>query len=178
MADEIKDSDFLDEEEEGTPVPPEASLEEKVAKLEEQNKRLFARAKTAEEKLKEEKKEKDEPVHSQTPPASVPPVQTLDIEGVLQLQSEGFSQDEILKLGKYAKELRKPLHEVAKDPLLKAGIEKERERKKVEQATPSPSSNSPEVQGKTWDKMTDEERRAALPQILQSRAKQFQGEAM
>lgn len=51
-----------------------------------------------------------------------------------------------------------PTKETLADPFVKGGLEAIRARKRVENATPSPSNRSSAVDGKVWTEMTAEER--------------------
>ncbi|MBK9272787.1 MAG: hypothetical protein IPM48_14475 [Saprospiraceae bacterium] len=83
----------------------------------------------------------------------------VSIESVLDLRTKGYSDAEILAFNKYAKKMNVPISEIIEDPFIKAGIEAERQKAKVEQTTPNPSNGTMTVKGKTWAQMTPEERK-------------------
>jgi preprotein translocase subunit SecD len=83
-----------------------------------------------------------------------------DIETVLEMRAKGYSDSELLTLRKYAKRMSVPISEIADDPLIKSAIEVERQKAKVEQNTPTPSSGTQTVKGKTWAQMSSDERKA------------------
>src|SRR3990167_10117992 len=86
---------------------PEAAQEVAVQEILEKNKKLFARAKKAEEErktLKEKLASLDKVEVAKTQPASATEPQSRDeIEEVLDLRSQGFSDSDILSARKYAK---------------------------------------------------------------------------
>lgn len=103
----------------------------------EAEKKLYARVKKAEE---ESKKLRDE-LAKRTPEPSAPQAPD-DIETVLRLRSEGYSDKEVLDIRSKAKKYNIPIASLLEDDLLKAGIEANRQKAKVEQATPAPSARS------------------------------------
>ena len=74
------------------------------------------------------------------------------------LIADGYQDEEIAFLERNQSKGQSIL-EVAKDPFVKGGIETLRADKKVEQATPNPSSGSVRVDKKTWGEMSPEDRR-------------------
>ena len=143
---------------------PEAAQEVAVQEILEKNKKLFARAKKAEEErktLKEKLASLDKVEVAKTQPASATEPQSRDeIEEVLDLRSQGFSDSEILSARKYAKKMNAAISEVLNDEYFKAGVEARRSKVKSEQATPSPSNRTTTVQvnGKSWDQLSAKER--------------------
>lgn len=127
-----------------------------TAQLEATNKELFARAKKAEDEVKRLRDEHN------APPAPAPrpdlPPQSDDIEAVLQLRSEGFSDKEILSVRAEARKLRTSVADLLQNETFKAGIEAQRAKARVESAQPAPSNHSPKVDGKTFRDMKPEER--------------------
>lgn len=156
--------------EQGTEAEPEIvdstpegdeSLDDMRAKLQktnELNKRLFNRAKDAETELKKHKKGKTEDAKA--------PTQSDEIEQVLSLRAEGYTDGEILSLRTYAKKMNTTIREVASDEFIKAGIETKRAKLKASEATPPPSNRSVTVKGKTWETMTDAERRTNFSSVV------------
>lgn len=130
-------------------------------KLAESRSKIYARAKAAEEKLKEIKKEK--PVEKEVHTSTV----VDEVEAVLQLKANGFSDAEVLEARRYAKRTNQPLPDVTKDPILSAYIEKNREKKNVEQATPSPSGRTSTQATSDYASAKNEaERRAAFEKMV------------
>jgi len=115
---------------------------------------------TESRKKLEEDNEKMKVELAKVNPPAVQNVSEDQLETILNLQSQGYSNAEILSLRKYSKTMGKTVAEIAEDSLIKAGLEAERTKTKVEQATPSPSSRTFQVQGKTWNEMNEGERKA------------------
>ena len=162
---ELQDSQTPESEESlDSLATPEAAQEVAVQEILEKNKKLFARAKKAEEEKKSLKEklaslEKVEVVKTQ--PASAVENQPKDeIEDVLNLRSQGYSDSEILSARKYAKKMNSSISEVLGDDFFKAGIEAQRSKVRSEQATPSPSNRTSVVQvnGKSWDQLSAKEK--------------------
>ncbi|MGI8467736.1 MAG: hypothetical protein ACR2N3_04720 [Pyrinomonadaceae bacterium] len=112
----------------------EESIEDKMAKLEEQNRRLYARL----------QKTKDKPEVTVKETVKVEPKKKDDDEiDRLRLEARGFldesEQDIILK---YSKGLGIPLTEAVKDDLITSKIEKMRQDQKTENAIPNPSGKA------------------------------------
>lgn len=139
----------------GEPTPePSTPKVEMVPKTEVD--KLYARAKQAEEG---EKRLKEELAAFKQAPAPTPAPQADDIEAVLRLRSEGYSDKEILEVRSKAKKYGVPIVNLLEDDLIKSGIEAGRAKAKVEQATPQPSTRSnPTVGGKEFNQMTPDER--------------------
>jgi hypothetical protein len=104
-----------------------------------------------------------------TVPATVETPKTDDIETVLSLRADGYSDSEVLTLRKYSTKMGLPISEVLQDPILKAGFEAKRQEAKVAQSTPNPSNGTFSVQGKAWDQMTKDERRANYNSAIQGK---------
>lgn len=91
-----------------------------------------------------------------------------NIDAVLQLRSEGFSDKEILELRDYSRKMKLPLAEVAKDPLIKAGMAARKAEQEVASATPASSNRSTTVVGgKAYGDMTPEEQKANYTKVLE-----------
>lgn len=134
-------------------------------KLVEQNKKLYARLKKAEERAKAVPKE-EKPV--------APKVEaTDDTDTLLTLMSEGKTPSEIKTLREYSRKMNKPISEVANDPVLKAGLEALRQKAQTEAAIPSPSKRSATFKGKTLQEViatgSPAEAQAAIEQLAASR---------
>lgn len=56
------------------------------------------------------------------------------------------------------------------DPFVKAGIEGLRAKKRIENGTPSPSSNSPKINGKTFEEMDDADRAKNYEAMMRAKA--------
>lgn len=158
------------EETETTPkeTPEETSTEESVedqlVKAKEENKKLYARTKQAEEG---EKVVKDKlsaiisPVKETPSETPSTPTVTSDIEERVDLRMDGYSQDEIAFIKRNQVE-GKSLAETAKLPYIEKGIEGMRADAKVEEATPPPSGHSPTIEGKKVSDMTPKEKQENL----------------
>lgn len=136
------------------------SLQTEIAKKKhwrEKYQKVGSELEEAKKKLAEYEAKKTE----EKTPSSVTTTSTPDeIEVVLNLRSLGKTDGEILKLRQYARMMNRPISEVMEDPLINAGLEAERQKAKVEEATPNPSAGTFTVQGKTWAQMTTDERKA------------------
>jgi hypothetical protein len=165
---DIELSDFgIEDDNEGLPQIPEtnkviqtltaqkAHYREKSLKSSEENMLL----KQEIEKLKKGNE-------SVTPQTSTPPKED-ELTSVLQLQAQGYTQAEILKLRDYSKLMNKPISEVAEDGLIKAGLEAERAKTRVENQTPAPSNRSVSIEGKTWKDMNEEERKSNFGKLTE-----------
>ena len=149
---------------------PEATQEVATQELVEKNKKLFARAKKAEEDRKSLKEKlvalekKEEAVASKPTPANVH--QSGDeIEDVLNLRSQGYSDAEVLTARKYAKRMNTTISEVLNDTFFKAGIDAQRTKAKSEQATPAPSNRtSVAINSKNWESLSPKERQENISQ--------------
>jgi|GEM_PF-5627880 len=112
----------------------------------------------AQKTIEENKKLQEELTKYKSAPES-PKASPDDIETVLDLRSQGFSDGEVLKLRHYSKKMNTPISEIVNDPFIRAGIESEREKSKIQIATPKPSNRAISVGGKSWSEMSDKERR-------------------
>lgn len=119
-----------------------------MQKLIEQNKKLYARAKKAEEKAKAAPKA--DPIDK---PVSQKSEQVDELDVVLALQAEGKTPAEIKTLREYSRRMNKPIHEVAADPILKAGLEALRKQEQTQSAIPSPSKRSFTYKSKPLDEV-------------------------
>lgn len=128
---------------EETESPDDAEL------LKEKNKKLYARAKTAEEEARKYKdrlaayeaklqKLANQPAEKTSSPA----VPFDEIEDRVDLRLKGFTREEISYVESYAKGQGKKLREVAEDPFVLSGIDGLRAKAKVAQAIPPPSTGS------------------------------------
>lgn len=161
--------DTPEPDEEGEPLEtlatPETVDNTKLQELAENNKKLFARAKKAEDKLKALK---DKPVAE---PAATPAAPLDELDAVLELQSKGFSPNEVREAKAFAKRTGQTLNAVASDKYFTAGIEADRAKQSVEQATPAPSSRTLSVGNKTWAEMTPDERKANFGKVMEGAAR-------
>lgn len=130
---ELQDSQTPDDNADVEQAPQDDSVNS--AELVEKNKQLFARAKKAEEELKE-LRSKPESIKQEV--SSQPD----EIDTVLQLRTEGFTDEEIRELRGQAKKFGVGVSEVVSNPLIKEGIEARRAKRQVEQNTPPPSSRT------------------------------------
>lgn len=109
--------------------------EDTIETLKEKNRKLFERAKKAEEKLKKEKPD----VEQRSSPTSVDPDL---IDTKVELRLAGHNSDEIKFMENYARGSNKKLSEVSNLPEIKSAIEGMRNKKKTDQGTPAPSPRS------------------------------------
>ena len=143
-----------------------------IEKLVETNKRLFARAKKAEEELKSYKpKEKPE---AKEKPSEELQFTDLKTREVLELRAEGYSDAEILQLHEQASRFGTPISKLKDNPLIKEGMEALRKKAKAAQATPAPSSRSSSLslKGKSYGELkTDTERREAFNSMIRGKSR-------
>lgn len=155
---ELQDSQTPDESETleslATPETVEAS---QAVELAEKNKKLFARAKQAEEDRKRLKEELAAIKQPKAPQQTPQEPKTDDIESVLSLRAKGHSDAEILTLRKYARKMGVSIDEVMNDPFIMSGIEAERAKAKVDSNTPPPSSRSVTLREKPVDQLSDKD---------------------
>lgn len=159
------------------PSPDDADIEAVRAhnkSILEQNKKLFARAKSAEEKAK---KLRETPPTPPAPSPDIPPTTPQGGSGdelteVLSLQERGFSNGEILSLREKSKLYKIPLATFLKDETVLAGIEAQRAKRKADAATP-PSSprGTPLKPAKPFSKMTPDEKQAHFEEIRKRHTK-------
>ncbi len=89
---------------------------------------------------------------------------------VLRLKDKGFSDNEILSLEAYAAKTNRNIGSLVDDELIMAGIEKQREAKRSEQATPPPSSAPTiKVGEKTFAEMSKSERTSNWGKIVEGK---------
>lgn len=118
--------------------------------LVEKNKKLYARAKKAEEEAKLFKEKFVASEAKLNKQASKPKDTSSESQGNVReevreyakLYSQGYSDDEVDQAVTFAKATGKRPTEVVNDDFFKAGIEAMRAKAKVAQATPSPSTSS------------------------------------
>ena len=129
--------------------------------------KVFARAKRAEEKLKTGSTA-SEPVERESAPSAKAEESGagISVEQVLSLRNDGYSEGEILNLTRKARSLGVQVDRLLTDDTFKAGLLAEREIAKVESATPTPSTSSPKIGGKTFEEMTAPERKANWDAII------------
>jgi len=135
-----EDTDLLElgaEDEDFNDDAPQETPEQKIARLEEQNKKLFAR-------IKKQKEKKADP--KEQPKA---PGQNFDSEAIkselrdeLRLEAQGYNEDEKQVILKASKALGISPLEAAKDDIVKGKIEQMREEIKTQNAIPSPSGKA------------------------------------
>src|SRR3990167_3986318 len=117
---------------------------------------LLGKEREARMKLEEEIKRRDSVIQKETFQTQV---KNDDIEAVLRLQVEGHSTEEVLHLRTYARKMGIPIDEVAKDPIIKAGLEVVKQKAKAVQGTPAPSNRvNPIVDNRPWEALTPKER--------------------
>lgn len=106
-------------------------------------KEKFERERDSRMKVEEElSKLKAQPAVPAPEKPSSTQVHSDDMMTTLELKAQGLSDEEILKLFQYSRKTNISASELAKDSIFKAGFEKLRADKKVEQATPSPTDRS------------------------------------
>ena len=143
------------------------TVEVDVAKLQETNKRLYARAKVAEARLKS-----IEP----TPKAklSTPKEDVEDIREQVKLLSlsekkrsfgykNNLSPEETDHVFRFAG--GDDPQEALNHGFVKAGLEALRSQKRTQDAAPAPKGRAPKVDGKTWGEMKDDDRRKNFEKI-------------
>jgi hypothetical protein len=144
-----------DEEGEPSKSPEEAGtsteVEDQIAQLKKTNQGLYERLKKEEAERKKIEEELVKLKPSEEGKSSQPEVPS-DIEDRVELRLQGYSNEEIAFIKRNAE--GKSLLEAIKDPFVEEGIKGLRAKKKAEQATPPPSSKSPE----TGEKVKKEEK--------------------
>ncbi len=151
--DELQDSTTPENAE--NPVGEQPQEEKKTVPYNDFQK-VYARAKKAEEELKQIKG-KQQPTSSDD-----------DLEDVVDILVKGHTREELKYMRAFAQYQNKRLSEVANDPFVRSGIEGLRARSKTDAATPAPSSRPAVVaspSGKSFKDMTGDERRANFDQI-------------
>jgi len=139
------------------PAEEADALKEQLAKVKERNQVLFNRAKQAEDTKKKQREELEKLRPKKEEPKAQP---TLDAREYARLLHQGYSEEEIDFVEKQVKVLGKPASDVLKDAFTLSAIRGVREKKKAEQATPSPSARSPQKQGEKTKHLTPDEWRA------------------
>lgn len=145
------------------PVEPTPSAdetaEEKLARLEETNKKLFERAKKAEEIARTLKGKSSLP----TPKPKLDDEIVNDVKELKQIEKKrqfgykhSLSPEETDKLFRFAGDSDPA--EALKDPFFQAGLAEFRKAQRVADAIPSATNRSTLVEGKSFSEMTPEER--------------------
>jgi len=145
-------------------------LSKKVKELDSQRKHWKDKYKKAQEQAKAAFEDEEGPSKQENAEASnLSDTSSNDLSArdILKLKKDGYSDDEILELDEYSQRFNVPIKEIMEDDIIKAGIEKKREKAKVDQATPAPSKRSgAPVNGKTWSEMNREERVENFEKII------------
>jgi hypothetical protein len=103
------------------------------------------------------------------PAAPTPEVKgDLSVNDFLALRKEKFSDEEIALVAEEASKLGVPVTKVLSNSTFKAGIEALREKAKIEQATPNPSSRSTTVSNKSFSALPKEQQKASYEQTIKS----------
>lgn len=160
-----EEKDLLDKEPVEThdeDIAPEGGEELTREQLEAKNRRLYARAKKAEDEAREAKKKKLE--NSNFKPSGDEPSKVPDVREYVDLRLDGYAEDEIEAIERYAKANKVSLKEAKASPFVQGGIAALRQSKNQEGASPAPSAKPalPSSSKKPWASMTKEERQAAF----------------
>jgi len=149
----------------GTPAPLTA---EEAEKLKETNRKLYARLKNAEDKLKTKTTQK---------PTEVPEEFSTvieDVKSLKQIESKrqfgfkhGLSPEETDHLFRYAG--NEDPEKVLKSPFFETALKASRRAQAVNDATPAPSNRSTVINGKSFAEMTPEERAKNWSKILKTK---------
>lgn len=157
---DLSDEDIQDTEETKAEVSEDVdALKAKLAELEHKNKQLYARLKKEPEKV--EKK----PFYSQ-------PVEDSDWKQKIEfITTKGRSLDaeDVDEVIAYAKGKGISYEEALNSAVIKAHLKVKQHREKIANATPHSSSKSTVVNGKTWDEMSEDERRKNYTTLLKKR---------
>jgi hypothetical protein len=135
------------------------ALKAKLAELEHKNKQLYARLK------KEPEKAEKKPSYSQ-------PVEDSDWKQKIEfITTKGRSLDaeDVDEVIAYAKGKGISYEEALNSAVIKAHLKVKQHREKIANATPHSSSKSTVVNGKTWDEMSEDERRKNYTTLLKKR---------
>lgn len=135
------------------------ALKAKLADLEHKNKQLYARLK------KEPEKAEKKPSYSQ-------PVEDSDWKQKIEfITTKGRSLDaeDVDEVIAYAKGKGISYEEALNSAVIKAHLKVKQAREKIANATPHSSSKSTVVNGKTWDEMSEDERRKNYTTLLKKR---------
>lgn len=135
------------------------ALKAKLAELEHKNKQLYARLK------KEPEKAEKKPSYSQ-------PVEDSDWKQKIEfITTKGRSLDaeDVDEVIAYAKGKGISYEEALNSAVIKAHLKVKQAREKIANATPHSSSKSTVVNGKTWDEMSEDERRKNYTTLLKKR---------
>lgn len=134
------------------------SKEDKVAKLEEANKKLYARAKAAEEKAKGTK-ENPQPLQTNTPNNSLSREEAI-------LLSQGVDTTSLEMLSKISKLEGISLLEAKENDLYKAYLAKIEQEKRAEQSKLGASRGSGRIESTSTAKMSREEHMAMFKEKM------------
>lgn len=136
------------------------ALKAKLAELEHKNKQLYARLKKEPEKVVKKPFNNSQPVEDSDWKQKIEFITTkgrsLDAEDV----------DEVIA---YAKGKGISYEEALNSQVIKAHLKVKQTREKIANATPHSSSKSTVVNGKTWDEMSEDERRKNYTTMLKKR---------
>lgn len=135
------------------------ALKAKLADLEHKNKQLYARLK------KEPEKAEKKPSYSQ-------PIEDSDWKQKIEfITTKGRSLDaeDVDEVIAYAKGKGISYEEALNSAVIKAHLKVKQAREKIANATPHSSSKSTVVNGKTWDEMSEDERRKNYTTLLKKR---------
>ena len=169
MADEIEIIDSTNDTETVAVETEGETAEEKLLKLEETNKKLFKRAKDAEEKLRGLK-----PKPLEKKPLEVDEDVLADVKELKLSEKKrqfghrnNLSPEETDRLFRYAGDADPA--EALKDPFFQAGLKQFRQDQRAKDAIPSSSNVGRKVDGKTFAEMTPEERKKNWGQVVQKK---------
>lgn len=80
------------------------------------------------------------------------------VNELLELRDSGFNKEEITYIRKFADLNKVSMQEASKDPFVLGGVKELREQKKIEAATPTPSSGTKSEAPKPFSQMSKQER--------------------
>lgn len=135
------------------------ALKAKLADLEHKNKQLYARLK------KEPEKAEKKPSYSQ-------PVEDSDWKQKIEFittKGRNLDAEDVDEVIAYAKGKGISYEEALNSAVIKAHLKVKQTREKIANATPHSSSKSTVVNGKTWDEMSEDERRKNYTTLLKKR---------
>lgn len=150
-----------DTEQENPETPENESAEDKVARIEASNKKLFERTKKAEAELKALKTKN--PSSKAPKKADIDDDLANDVKELKTIEKKrqfgyrnSLSPEETDNLFRFAGD--EDPSEALKNPFFQSALSASRAKTRVEDATPSGSNRSTKVDGKTFKDMSDEER--------------------
>jgi hypothetical protein len=160
------------------------SEEDDFDALKAKNKKLFARAKTAEKKLKQFKQTPKEPVEPPVKKDNLPPDELGEVKSTvskLELAEKkrqfgykhNLSPEETDIVFRYAGD--KDPEESLKEPFLQSGLKAFREEKAVDKATPYPSKKGEKFGGKDWDELDEKDKKQNFPKKMDAIANRRKG---